>query len=103
MHTRKQYLNDECTHREYYAQYVNDNLISHVEYAIGKDILLASTDDLNDIPLSAWNNVFFSGIPLKISSIMRENGDFPTQAGSVCIVKEAAQQFIEQQGAQHAL
>ena len=97
MYTRKQYLNKECTHREYYAQYVDTNIINRTVKAIGADRILSSFDQhLKDINLEAWDNVFLSGLPLRIANTMRENGDFPTMTGSVCIVKEAAQQFIEQ-------
>jgi hypothetical protein len=94
--TRQQYFNKECSHREYYAQFVSIGTKNRVLRLIGLENLQASKDEhLNDIPLSKWDSVFAGGAPFEINSAMRAAGDFPTMAGLVCIAKEAAHQILE--------
>lgn len=82
MYTRKQYMNKECTHREFYGQHMTLPIINMVVRAIGKDRLLRSTDEhLNDIPLKEWDNLH----PLLGGSL----------SDSVCFAKEAARQWLE--------
>lgn len=97
MHTRKAYLNGECTHREYYAQFVDDSIISEILRRIGKDAILASTDKhFNDIPLERWDTLVHYAITHAASEALRDAGDCLTLAGGVCILKEAARQIKEQ-------
>ena len=91
MYTRKDYMNNECSHREYYAQFVNQSVISRVLSVIGKDKILASNDEhLNDIPLNLWDSMGATH-----SEALRACGDSPSLAGYVCIRKEAARQIKE--------
>jgi hypothetical protein len=97
-YTRQQLLNNECTHREYYAQFVTEQFVDRVSSRIGKDELLSSKDKhLNDIPLKIWDAI---SPPLGTGAKMRELGDYLTQSGIVCIAKEAARQFLEKQNKQ---
>jgi len=58
MITRKEYMDKEYTHEEYYGQFVNDAIIKIVGDSIGVDRIKASTDKhLNDIPLKEWDNL----------------------------------------------
>ena len=92
--TRKQYMNHECTHREYYGQYVEPWVKSQVLLRIPLEKLRASKDEhLNDIPLRRWDAMPFNSF--SISQAMKGNGDYLTQAGIVCIAKEAARQIME--------
>ena len=63
--TRKEYMAKECTHDEYFQQFVDHNVIDYVLRGIGKDAILNSTDEhLNDIPLRKWDalcGVYFYG------------------------------------------
>jgi hypothetical protein len=91
MITRKEYMNGDCTHSEYYAQFVNESVKDTVVKYIGLDVLRASTDEhLNDIPLQSWDN-----LPLYayLGEQFRACGDFPTMAGAVCLYKTAAKQI----------
>jgi hypothetical protein len=86
-------MNNRCTHRQYYAQFVTEEMKSRLVQYIGLDRLLESKDEhLNDISLRTWD-LFIAG-PLAIS--LRSVGDYPTIAGNVCIAKEAARQIIEE-------
>ena len=120
MKTRKQRLNNEVSHREYFAQFVNDEVKKAVVDNIGLDALLNSKDEhLNDIPMEKWDTL--SGyawrraeneetmtvwprtetdiLPVEINKL-REAGEvgkryLPSNATLVCIYKEAGKQIIE--------
>ncbi len=97
MKTRKQYLNQEVTHREYYSQFVTNGIKSIVSGSIGKDRIKNSNDKhLNDIPLSLWDGVAhqIQQTPSQLGKRMDEAGDYCTLAGLVCIAKEAARQLV---------
>lgn len=51
--------------------------------------------DFNNIPLQWWDKVMVP-VPFEIAQKMRELGDYPTPAGVVCILKEAAKQIVDQ-------
>lgn len=110
-YTRQQYLNNECTHRQYYAQYVNEEVKNNLAKNISIDRLLASTDEhLNDISLKEWDNLSgfdfdfnrqlisrYNTIPHSIFELGKElNEGGISPATMVCIYKEAARQSIEQ-------
>jgi hypothetical protein len=90
--TRKQYMERECTHREYYAQFVTDTTRGMVARLIGVERLRESTDEhLNDIPLQHWDR-----LPITLPrGSMQAAGDWLSLAGKVCILKEAARQLLE--------
>jgi hypothetical protein len=90
---RKDYMNGKISHREYQAQFVNDNVKRMVIDAIGIERLKKSKDEhFNDIPLHIWDNI---GLPYGISEKLKEAGDYYTLAGQVCILKEAGRQLLE--------
>ena len=92
MFTRKQRLANECTHREYFAQFVTDGTRTAVLNSIGLSALKGSTDlHLNDIPLQRWDNTSF----YIQSGSMEKAGDWLSPAGKVCILKEAARQILD--------
>lgn len=92
MFSRQQYLNKECTHAEYYGQFVTGAVKSAVRCSIGKDAIVKSNDPhFNDIPLAKWDRLSFPVSSKKI----KEAGDYLTKAGFVCIAKEAARQIKE--------
>lgn len=93
MKTRKEYLNGECTHREFWGQFVDESVKRSVSGYIGVDLIKNSTDEhFNDIPLSCWDNVGrLLRLPISFASI----GDYCTLSGLVCIGKEAARQIKE--------
>lgn len=91
MFTRDDYLRNKCTHEQYYAQFINDEVKQLVIAGIGKKRLLNSKDKhFNNIPLAKWD---FLMLPSNISSLLVEAGDFMTLAGQVCILKEAGRQI----------
>jgi hypothetical protein len=91
MFTRKDYLG----HRQYYAQFVNQAVKAKVSY-LRERIKQSHDEHLNDIKLCTWDALAQS-LPRFCFERMRELGDFMTQAGAVCILKEAAKQIKEQE------
>jgi hypothetical protein len=96
MYTRKDYLDKKCTHRQYYAQFVDDNVKKRVFSLISLKKLLSAKDEyLNDIKLELWDRVL-SPLPTYIGDKIRDSGTFPSLSDCVCIAKEAAKQIIEE-------
>ena len=94
MFTRKQYMNDECSHREYYAQLVSDHIRDSVLRRFGLERIrnsLKEDQHLNNIPLHLWDSL----ADCVSFSKYEELGDFETLAGCVCALKEAARQVAE--------
>jgi len=90
-YTRQQYLSNDCTHEQYYNQFVNDTIISRVSQFIGVDKIKAAMQherELNSIPLAKWDIVAYN--LYDVSAKMKECGDYLTLAGGVCIAKAAA-------------
>ena len=95
MISRSDYINGQGLHRAYYAQFVVDAHYSRLSNSVGIDRILASKDEhFNDIPLELWDKVS-APVPAVTAQIMRECGDYPTLAGAVCTLKEAARQLKE--------
>ena len=94
--TRKDYLNGKYNHRQYYGQFVNDNVKLMVIDKIGiKRILNSKDEHFNDIPITIWDNI---GLPYGIGELLKSAQDFYTLAGQVCILKESARQIKEKYG-----
>jgi hypothetical protein len=95
MKTRPQYLNKECSHSEYYAQFVTQSVVNLVERTFTIEVLKSahqSDKHFNSIPLYKWDNIATfvnSGV------LMKECGDFLTLSGQICILKEAARQLVQ--------
>lgn len=55
MFTYENYQKKECTHEEFYSQFVNSKLMDLVVRKIGADAILNSASKhFNDIPLEKW-------------------------------------------------
>ena len=92
MYTRKQYLNKECTHSEYYSQLVSANTLITVGASIGSSRIINSEDSsFKDIPLKEWDQLHV-GISRELLESM---GESMTLSCKVCICKEAARQIKE--------
>jgi hypothetical protein len=100
IYTRQQYMADSykegmVAHRRYFGQFVTQRTIHRVVDAIGADRIKASTDEhMNDIPLYLWDRLVTM---LPGSARFKEAGDYYTLANGVCLAKEAARQWLEQQ------
>lgn len=93
--SRKEYMDRKCSHREYYAQFVDESVRKLVASTIGIERIRKSKDEhLNDIPLKNWDTVAFN-IHKGVYEKMKLAGDFRSNAGDTCILKEAARQIVE--------
>ena len=97
MITRNDYIQTggRDAHRAYYAQFITPAHKSRILNNIGIERLQRSDDHyFNDIPLELWDKISVP-VPAQSAKLLRECGDYPTLAGAVCIMKEAARQMIE--------
>jgi len=95
--TRKDYMDRKCTHRQYYGQFVTPALVDAVARMIGVDRINRSTDPhLNDIPLRFWDSLPWLGIDHLVG---KAGSGGVSMSDKVCVMKEAAKQFKERQGA----
>lgn len=100
IYTRQQYMQDSqvngtAAHQKYFGQFVNPSTIARVLSVIGKDVILASTNShMTDIPLALWDRLTPQ---LPGSAGFAKAGDYYTLANGVCLAKEAARQWKEQQ------
>ena len=93
MFTRQEKLDQQCTYREYYAQFVTEAEKAAVIKWIGLELILDSQDPhFNNIDLVKWDTLPDSYVMAKK---LRECGDYLTLSGKVCIYKEAARQIKE--------
>ncbi|MBU2534453.1 MAG: hypothetical protein KKB37_17065 [Alphaproteobacteria bacterium] len=94
MKTRQDYISNKCSHEEYYVQFVDNSVKKDIQRNIGLAQLKRSKDEhMNDIPLIKWDMCYLStGYSVRK---LKEAGDYLTDAGKVCILKEAARQLLE--------
>jgi hypothetical protein len=83
-------------HRAYYAQFVTAAHFARLQRRVGmiEKIKKSQCPHFNNIPLSTWDLL---ALPLPAESVaaMKACGDYPTLAGAVCTLKEAAEQIRE--------
>ncbi len=107
MFTRAQYLNKECTHREYWAQFVTAGMKSMVARNFSLERLQRSQNEyFNDVTvLSDWDimrgNTFAMLDLKKWREIQYPEYTDPTSIGwsmsdNTCLLKEAARQLVEE-------
>lgn len=93
MFTRPQYLKKECTHEQYYSQFVSKYVYDTVKRCLGAGIKRSQDEHFNDIELRKWDHV---GMLLKETigrKIYEINGTGYSLSDLVCTVKEAARQI----------
>lgn len=93
--TRADYMAGRATHRQYYADVVKTAGISyHVEDALVERAAESTDPHYNDIRLRTWDcEAAFKRSFL--SRAFKVHGDFYTDAGGVCAIKEAVRQAVE--------
>ena len=94
--TRGSYMTKECTHSEYYGQFVTEWTKKIVLSRIPAERIARSTDPhFNDIPLYIWDEMH-PAIQTGITTDMRNVGADNSLSTSVCIAKETARQIKEE-------
>lgn len=91
MFTRHQFTNNECTHSEYYSQFITDDIKRLVIGLIGiKQITESIEPNFNDISLQKWDLLYEAMyFTIDIKKI-RNCNDYFSLGFSTCIAKEAA-------------
>lgn len=92
--TRKDYMDRQCTHQEYFVQFVTPATRAAVVAQIGKERLrnvdLTKDPYLNRIPLVMWDRLV---LPLP-THMLKEAGENFSLSTKVCIAKAAAVQLL---------
>lgn len=113
MFTRKQYIAKECTYREYYGQFVTDEIKQEVLKTFSREQLIQSIKDdehFNNLPIRKWDNILTPGainVPIDgsqcnrylrkaLNEKLREAESGISFADCVCVCKEAARQIVEE-------
>lgn len=95
MNTRQDFIQKRCTYREYYSQFVNEEIRARVarRFSIeGLKQAFVVDPNFTSIPMREWDMLAIRIEPaIKFVSV----GEERTQAVMVCIVKEAALQVVE--------
>jgi len=96
MWTRKQYVNGECSHRTYYAQFVNPAVVAMVKRAFTVERLVRCSDQdyFNTIPLHRWDSMAMAA-QAQSKQLRKDTGEGLSLTTGVCILKEAARQLVE--------
>ena len=96
--TRKDYMDNKCSHREYYGQFVDAAVRNTVSKYIGRDTILKCRDNENfsDISLVEWDRLELAIRYAVGSLIAKANGTGGISLSDcVCVAKEAARQIYE--------
>ena len=94
MYTRKDYINQVCTHDEYYAQFVTDRELVNVRLLLGFKIRQsADPESFNDIPLALWDRVPRPGSIYDMIKSVDPGG--VSISDWVCVHKRAAKMILE--------
>ena len=107
MHTRKDYLDQKCTHREYWAQFVTPGMRGMVQHRMDMKRLQSSTNEyFSDVTtLRDWDvmkDATFRMLDQKAwRDIQYPEYTDPRSIGwslsdNTCLLKEAARQLVEQ-------
>lgn len=96
--TRKQYMRGECTHRQYYGQFVDRETARRVLIIASPAELaqeMAQDEHLNGIPLREWDWLVSRPWPSRFKRAFENAGTFFSLADGVCLLKEQARQLAE--------
>jgi hypothetical protein len=105
-YTRVQYMAKECTHDQYYGQFVTRGVTSLVLSVIGEHRIINSKDKyFNDIPLHEWDALKdFVRMSINTKKFMRltwpdysgPNVVYWSTSDAVCIAKQVARMVREE-------
>lgn len=89
-YSRKDYMDNKCSHNDYYGQFVTADYERYVGEAIGVSRIKNSEDPhFNDIPLIKWDCLYLpNDIMAKLASANGSGGT--SLSDKVCVAKAAA-------------
>lgn len=101
MYTRAQYINGDCSHDEYYNQFVNAENSAYVIGALGREKLLKKchTKCLNEVALYEIDHLFALR-SMTDASLLKSVGDNWCASTQVCIAKAIIKEFLTENGAE---
>lgn len=90
--TKNQFLKDECTHTEYYSQFITPDGIKLVEASPAfKKLKASGSTNLSDMPLAQWDCI---GTAWDASNLLTTLGDHWSLGISVVINKIIAAHIL---------
>lgn len=105
MFTRKEYMDKEISHKDYYAQFVTYNLQKYVvnSFTSKKLSILRKEYDsgnvhlscIDAVPLKLWDNLQFSVYNLVPRSVTDSCGEVRSLSTAVCIAKAAMTKYFD--------
>ncbi len=94
MFTRDDYMNQRCTHDDYYGQFDCPQVRDSVLRTIGLNRIIASTDEhFNDIRLTLWDSVQLPSETLRALASANGTRGYYSQSETVCIAKAVARKI----------
>lgn len=97
IYTRKQYLEGEVSHEEYYGQFV-DSYTKRLVPATIEEIRQAHNADkhLNKIPLKKWDDMAAFVKHWELGEKLKAAGELLTLSVQVCILKRSAIEILKE-------
>ena len=92
---------NECTHREFYSQFVTDSMKQSISAYFGIEKLKKAFEEnkhFNSLKLESWDSLAFSCCQhnYTVKEALKEAKHSYSLSTGVCIMKEAAKQIIEE-------
>lgn len=91
--TKKAYMAGECTHEQYYAQFITDDGIAMVQRSTAfKRMIKKGSKDTSSVEVQVWDLIGTDG---EAVMLLKSLGDFWSISAAVCINKAIARQLLE--------
>ena len=100
--TRADYIDERCSYRQYYDQFVDADLIHELDNAMGSEVMKSTDPTFSDIPMRKWESVagvisnrtgFRVHLPVRVIAKLLQAGDVVSVVGAVAIYKAAARRL----------
>lgn len=99
MKTRKEYMNKEVSHHDYYSQFITEGTLNYVLSTFGMEKLLASKDEhLNDIckhSNGGAGNWAWDYAPINRKALYEAGGTY-SYSTITCVAKACARNLINE-------
>ena len=91
--TKKAYMAGECTHEQYYAQFITDDGIHMVQRSTAfKRMIKKGSKDTSSVEVQIWDLIGTDG---EAVTLLKSMGDCWSMSAAVCINKAIALQLLE--------
>lgn len=90
--SRKEYMENKCTHKEYYDQFITPAGIELVSKSVAfKKLMKNNSEDLSSVTINFWDLI---GTAHDAVALLNSKGDTWSLASAVCINKAIAEHII---------